>query len=102
MKTNVTKTTRQAILQRAASGVPAVEVYAWPLELEGFQNVRSFVDKFATDGNGKLNALVANAGIFPREGYTQAQDGWEVTYVFAIPYLPFKPSHRIFITLGCK
>lgn len=75
-------TTRQAILeQTAASGVPSTEVHAWPLELGSFQNVRSFVDKFVAEGNGRLNALVANAGVFPSDHYTQTQDGWEVTYL---------------------
>lgn len=75
----MTKTTRQAILKRvAASGVPCTEVYAWPLELGSFQNVRAFVDKFATDGNGTLNTFVANAGVMLHD-YAQTQDGWEVT-----------------------
>lgn len=73
------KTMRQAILERVdASGVPSTELYAWPLELGSFQNVRAFVDKFATDGNGTLNTFVANAGAVLRD-YAQTQDGWEVT-----------------------
>ena len=92
------KKMHQAILERAAAiGVPSTEVYAWPLELGSFQVVRSFVDKFAADGNGELNALIANAGLFPGD-YSQTQDGWEVTYlqplVFRIQNILRVSSHQ--------
>ena len=61
-------------------------MYAWPLELGSFQNVRSFVDKFAEEGNGALNVLVANAGLHAGR-YTQTEDGWESTYLQS-PHLP--------------
>ncbi|KAG8213012.1 short-chain dehydrogenase [Butyriboletus roseoflavus] len=106
--------TRQSILGRAAaSGVPSTEVYAWPLELGSFQNVRSFVDKFATDGNGTLNGLVANAGVLPGD-YAQTQDGWEVALqvnylstallsILLLPYLinsssPDSPSRLVIVS----
>jgi len=72
-------------------------VYAWPLELGSFQVVRSFVDRFAADGNGELNALIMNAGLFPGN-YTQTQDGWELTYlqslVFPIQNILWVSSHQ--------
>ena len=73
------QTTCPAILKR--TGEPSSEVYAWPLELGSFQSVRSFVDKFAAEGNGALNALVANAGVFSTDQYSQSGDGWELTCI---------------------
>jgi hypothetical protein len=76
-------------------------VYAWPLELGSFQNVRSFVDKFAEEGNGVLNTLVANAGMVAGDYYTQTQDGWEETYLQS-PRVPNSNDLTGFISLGCK
>ncbi|KAH0833291.1 short-chain dehydrogenase [Lanmaoa asiatica] len=70
--------TRECILERAAAGgVASPGVTAWPLDLNSFENVRAFVDRFAAEGNGVLNALVANAGVFCPD-YAQTSDGWEV------------------------
>ncbi|KAG8214466.1 hypothetical protein J3R82DRAFT_9519 [Butyriboletus roseoflavus] len=106
--------TRKSILERtAASGVPSTEMYTWPLELGSFQNVRSFVDKFAAEGNGALDTLVANAGVAPGD-YVQTQDGWEVALqvnylstallsILLLPYLinsssPDSPSRLVIVS----
>ncbi|KAN0092822.1 hypothetical protein V8E55_003606 [Tylopilus felleus] len=103
---------RKAILKR--TGEPSSEVYAWPLELGSFQSVRSFVDKFAAEGNGALNALVANAGVFSTDQYSQSGDGWELTLqvnylsnallsILLLPYLinsssPDSPSRLAWVS----
>ncbi|KAF9238480.1 short-chain dehydrogenase [Melanogaster broomeanus] len=74
-----------SILQRvAADSVVSPEVSAWPLDLCTFETVRAFVDKFAAEGDGQLNVLVANAGVFSMD-YVQTQDGWET--IFQVNYL---------------
>ncbi|KAF9223414.1 short-chain dehydrogenase [Gyrodon lividus] len=76
---------RKAVLQRvAADSVVSPEVFARPLDLGSFENVRAFVDKFAAEGEGQLNVLVANAGVFC-EDYTQTQDGWDL--ILQVNYL---------------
>ncbi|KAG6373426.1 hypothetical protein JVT61DRAFT_6575 [Boletus reticuloceps] len=102
---------RKSILERAVE--PNMDLYTWPLELESFQNVRSFVDRFAMEGNGTLNTLVANAGVFPND-YIRTQDGWEIMLqvnylstallsILLLPYLinsssPDSPSRLAFLS----
>ncbi|KAH7888216.1 short-chain dehydrogenase [Phlebopus sp. FC_14] len=73
--------TREAILQRIQSSEPHTEtvpeVTSWPLDLSTFESVRAFADRFAVEGNGRLDVLIANAGVFTSE-YTRTQDGWEI------------------------
>ncbi|KAH7923140.1 NAD(P)-binding protein [Leucogyrophana mollusca] len=57
------------------SGNP--EISSWPLELSSFKSVSSFVDRFEAE-SGKLNALVANAGVSTFD-YARTPDGWETT-----------------------
>ncbi|KAG6373465.1 hypothetical protein JVT61DRAFT_6618 [Boletus reticuloceps] len=102
---------RKSILERAVE--PNMDLYTWPLELESFQNVRSFVDRFAMEGNGTLNTLVANAGVYPND-YIRTQDDWEITLqvnylstallsILLLPYLinsssPDSPSRLVFVS----
>ncbi|KAF8135051.1 hypothetical protein EV363DRAFT_1257008 [Boletus edulis] len=102
---------RKSILERAVE--PNMELYTWPLELGSFQNVRSFADRFAMEGNGTLNTLVANAGVYPTD-YIRTQDGWEIALqvnylstallsILLLPYLinsssPDSPSRLVFVS----
>ncbi|KAH7913275.1 short-chain dehydrogenase [Hygrophoropsis aurantiaca] len=65
--------TKREVEQRSK----ASDISSWPLELNSFESVRTFVDRFETEG-GRLDVLVANAGV-SRFDYTQTQDGWETT-----------------------
>ncbi|KAG6373467.1 NAD(P)-binding protein [Boletus reticuloceps] len=102
---------RKSILERAVE--PNMDLYTWPLELGSFQNVRSFADRFAMEGNGTLNTLVANAGVFPND-YIRTQDDWEIMLqvnylstallsILLLPYLinsssPDSPSRLVFVS----
>ncbi|KAH7921754.1 NAD(P)-binding protein [Leucogyrophana mollusca] len=63
---------KQGIEERSGSNA----VSAWPLDLDSFDSVRAFVDRFESEGGGKVDALVANAGIASGT-YAKTQDGWE-------------------------
>ncbi|KAG9315299.1 short-chain dehydrogenase [Chiua virens] len=68
---------RKAIIERAEAG--SMNVTAWPLDLASFESVRAFADRFAIQGSGasRLDALVANAGLFCPE-YARTPDGWDL------------------------
>ncbi|KAL4062124.1 short-chain dehydrogenase [Scleroderma citrinum] len=57
----------------------STKVASWPLNLNTFDSVREFADRFAAEAlaGAQLNILVANAGVY-MQSYTKTRDGWEL------------------------
>ncbi|KAH7903221.1 short-chain dehydrogenase [Hygrophoropsis aurantiaca] len=67
---------KRDIVQRVENGVSSDAVVSWPLNMDSFDSVCAFADRFEAEEIGKIDALVANAGIASAT-YTRTSDGWE-------------------------
>lgn len=76
---------------RKETGFAAVE--AWPLELDEFASIKTFVDRFEEDGDD-LDLFVQNAAVATGV-YALTQDGYESSYVPL--YFQFM-SHILYFT----
>ncbi|KAF8589333.1 NAD(P)-binding protein [Ramaria rubella] len=61
---------------RDTTGYQAVE--SWDLDLADFSSIRGFVRRFEQEGDGHLDLLVENAGVWLNH-YTKTPDGWETS-----------------------
>ncbi|KZO99085.1 NAD(P)-binding protein [Calocera viscosa TUFC12733] len=59
-------------------GVEEGTVLCWELDQAKFESVRAFVGRFEREGGGRLDLLIANAGISTAK-YAKTSDGWEQT-----------------------
>ncbi|KAF8500565.1 short-chain dehydrogenase [Hysterangium stoloniferum] len=52
------------------------ELVAWHIDQASFSSVVAFVEKFEAEGGGRLDLLIANAGMFPAN-FVKTSDGYE-------------------------
>ncbi|KAF8961516.1 NAD(P)-binding protein [Flammula alnicola] len=62
---------------REETGCKTAEL--WILDLAQFSSVKSFAERFNSEG-GRLDILVENAAILPPNKYEPTTDGWEPTF----------------------
>lgn len=65
-------------IQQTASSETSVE--PWEIDLGDFKTVSNFADRYETEGNGRLDLLVMNAGV-TTVICSKDETGWEKSYV---------------------
>jgi retinol dehydrogenase-12 len=62
------------------AGCSAVE--CWEIDLADFKTITAFAVRFESEGDGRLDILLENAGALNTQ-FIPTVDGWENTYVVA-------------------
>lgn len=100
-------------IQQTASSETTVE--PWQIDLADFKSVSSFADRYETEGNGRLDLLVMNAGVNTGT-HSKDESGWEKSLkinhlgtslltLLLLPYIkkaPFSPPTPRIVIVGSE